>query len=204
MRGHMETAVLEHQPPVDERGGDALQRVQILVGIAVRDKARNSSIAAVMLRNHDETVETIEHMFDGGNLISQIVDVHVQAEAGRLAYGLTPAVRIELECYFSRLPGGEQSRAISSDRLLDAMRSATRNAVATGRLPKDLDIEGFVSAIVLIWQGLSVQPPRTRFRYRGNAAHRAPADGAVAFRLKLNVSAARAQPIIARNAAAGQ
>jgi AcrR family transcriptional regulator len=116
---------------------------------------KDALLAAVMLRNHDETVETIEHMFDGGNLISQIVDVHVQAEAGRLAYGLTPAVRIELECYFSRLPEGEQSRARSSDRLLDAMRGSARNAVAAGRLPKDLDVEGFVSAVALIWQGLS-------------------------------------------------
>ncbi|MBY8826351.1 TetR/AcrR family transcriptional regulator [Sphingomonas colocasiae] len=116
---------------------------------------KDALLAAVMLRNHDRTIETIEHMLDGGDLISQIVDVHVQAEAGRLAYGLTPAVRIELECYFSRLPEGEQSRATSSDRLLDAMRSAAHNAVAAGRLPGDLDIEGFVSAVALIWQGLS-------------------------------------------------
>lgn len=116
---------------------------------------KDALLAAVALRNHDETVETIEHMLDGEDLISQIVDVHVQAEAGRLAYGLTPAVRIELECYFSRLPQHEQSRTTPLNRLLDATRGAARNAIAAGRLPKDLDIEGFVRAVALIWQGLS-------------------------------------------------
>ncbi len=39
--------------------------------------------------------------------------------------------------------------------LIDAMLKAVRAAMLNGGLPGNLDVQSFVDAIVLIWQGLS-------------------------------------------------
>lgn len=112
-------------------------------------------LEAVLRHNRNEVLEAIEHILDGQDLASQIFEVHAKAEEGRLAYGLTPAVRIELECYFQRTQLLAESGTDYSERLTAAMRNVVISAIDTGRLPKGLDIERFVSAIGLIWEGLS-------------------------------------------------
>ncbi|MDZ3833605.1 MAG: TetR/AcrR family transcriptional regulator [Sphingopyxis sp.] len=116
---------------------------------------KDTLLEAVLLRNRNEVIETIEHMLDGQDIASQIFDVHVKAEEGRLSYGLTPAVRIELECYFQRNQLLTTHRDEYSARLAAAMRTAVMSAIDAGRLPKDLDVDRFVNAIGLIWDGLS-------------------------------------------------
>lgn len=116
---------------------------------------KDAVLEAVLLHNRETVINSVEHMLDGGDLVSQIFDVHVKAEQGRLSYGLTPAVRIELECYFQRLAAADTRVAGLSDRMVDVMRNAAESAVAAGRLSKDLNIDTFVDAVALIWQGLS-------------------------------------------------
>jgi AcrR family transcriptional regulator len=118
--------------------------------------SKDEVLLAVMLRNREAVIEAVEHMLDGDDIPAQIFDVHQTAEDDRLTLGLTPAARVELESYFSRRP---ESAAIAPDDdgdfLFDVMRRATVAAIATGRLPATTDVETFVNAVALIWQGLS-------------------------------------------------
>lgn len=115
---------------------------------------KDAVLEAVALRNRETVIASIEHMLDGGDLVSQIFDVHVKAEEDRLACGLTPTVRVELQCYFQRVASAPHG-AVVPDRLLSAIRGATETAVAAGRLSSQIDIDTFVNAVTLIWQGLS-------------------------------------------------
>ena len=116
---------------------------------------KDALLIAVLMHKRDAVISMVEHMLDSGDLVAQIFDVHVRAEEGRMAFGLTPEVRVELECYFRRHAGDQASDDVMPNRLDNAMRSAAETAVDAGRLSHDLDIDTFVNAVALIWQGLS-------------------------------------------------
>lgn len=115
-------------------------------------ESKDDLLISIMLAHQEHGVEVIEHMLEeNGDIFSQIMEVHLQAENHRIAIGLTPILRMELECYVRRL-GIPLSH---TERMREALRSAVRRAVARGQLPEDVDVEKFANAIVLIWQGIS-------------------------------------------------
>ncbi len=117
--------------------------------------SKDAILKAVVLHNRAAAIEAIEHMFDGDDIPAQIFAVHQKAEDDRRAFGVTPAARVELESYFSRHAEAGEIVLDGSDSLFDIMRRATVAAVAAGRLPATTDVEIFVHAVALVWQGLS-------------------------------------------------
>lgn len=117
--------------------------------------SKDAVLAGVVTRDHDYVIDLIASMFDGPDIAGQIVDVHNRAHDLRQSFGLSAVSRIELAAYFSRLPGFDEPAADEQIVLIGVIRRATLKAIADGRLPADLDVEPFVDAVVLIWQGLS-------------------------------------------------
>jgi AcrR family transcriptional regulator len=117
--------------------------------------SKDALFAAILMYNLDAITERVEHMFEGeGDLATKIFDVHVDAEQRRSALGLTPVLRMELECYFSR--GCDAVPELSSgERLIAALHKAVSRSVAAGQLPDDIDITAFSNAVSLIWLGLT-------------------------------------------------
>jgi TetR/AcrR family transcriptional repressor of uid operon len=133
-------------------------------------ESKDALLAAIMLLNHDEIAERIEHMLEGqGDLASKILAVHVDAESQRSALGFTPILRMELECYFSRKAFGHAEEVEQADRLIQAIRNAIRQGIGEGQLPQDVDIDAFADAIALIWQGLTHNRLRPDFDLEENA-----------------------------------
>jgi AcrR family transcriptional regulator len=117
--------------------------------------SKDAIFKALAQRNRGAVIQAIEHMFDGDDIPAQIFAVHQRAEDDRRAYGVTPAARVELETYFLR--HAEAAEIVPDDgvSLFDILRRVTTAAVAGGRLPTTTDVDAFVHAVVLIWQGLS-------------------------------------------------
>jgi len=118
-------------------------------------ESKDALLTAILESNQDQTRERIQHMLVGEkDLASKIFDIHLQAEAERSALGLTPVVRMELECYFSR-EDRSGTLAASGDYLTASIHDAIRQGIADGQLPEDIDIAAFSAAIILIWNGLA-------------------------------------------------
>lgn len=118
-------------------------------------ESKDALLAAIMRFNQDQISERIQHMLEGeGDLASKIFDVHIEAEKQRSALGLTPVLRMELECYFSR-EDHAGPREATGEHLSAAIRQAVKQGIADGQLPEDVDIGAFCTAIVLIWNGLA-------------------------------------------------
>ena len=119
--------------------------------------SKDALFAAILMYNLDTITERVEHMFEGegeGDVATKIFDVHVDAEQRRSALGLTPVLRMELECYFSR--GRDAVPELSSgEQLIAALHKAVRRSVAAGQLPDDIDVTAFSNAVSLIWLGLT-------------------------------------------------
>lgn len=117
---------------------------------------KDALLVSILLGHQEQAIQSIEHMLEAeADLVSQIVDVHMQAESRRAAIGLTPIVRMELECYVSRLAAEGNFSMQGTHRMQDAVRSAIRCAVANGKLSKDVDIVRLANAIILIWEGIT-------------------------------------------------
>jgi len=117
--------------------------------------SKDALLAAIMTLNQDRIADRIEHMLEGeGDLATKIFDVHIDAELQRSALGLTPILRMELECYFSREDYVGPER-FSGERLIVAIHNAVRQGIAEGQLPNDIDVIAFGKVIALIWQGLT-------------------------------------------------
>jgi AcrR family transcriptional regulator len=117
--------------------------------------SKDAVLAAVVMRDRDYIIDLIANMLDGPDIAGQIVDVHTKANDLRQSFGLRPVSRIELTAYFSRLPDFDEAGLGEEKDLIDAMLKAVRAAMLNGGLPGNLDVQSFVDAIVLIWQGLS-------------------------------------------------
>lgn len=130
---------------------------------------KDAILLAIMAHQQQIALELIEHMLKGsGDIVGQIYDVHLRAEERRMAIGLTPIVRIELECYVSRLEGYNFLEENETRILLDAIRKNAIIGIFEGRLPKDLDIDVFTNAVALIWEGLAHSRLSPRFDVEEN------------------------------------
>lgn len=130
---------------------------------------KDALLIAILLYQQELALELIEHMLEGaGDIVSQIFDVHVKAEERRMALGLTPIMRMELECYLSRLKDDSLIGTDTMEHLLNAIRKAALQGIREGRLPEDLEVDAFTSAVALIWQGLAHSRLSPRFDLEEN------------------------------------
>jgi AcrR family transcriptional regulator len=115
-------------------------------------ESKDDLLISILLMHQERQIESIEHMLEEDrDLFSQIIDIHVENENYRASTGLTPVLRMELECYVGRL-----GIVLGHDeRMRESLRGAIRRAAERGLLPGDIDVERFANGIVLIWQGIT-------------------------------------------------
>lgn len=117
---------------------------------------KDALLEAVLLIGQDQVVKSIEALAESEDIAASILEIHVEAEQRRLSSGLTPLVRIELECYFHRSQTSISARHDHLARTTSAVRAAVCASVDAKRLPEHIDIDSYADAIVLVWEGLSL------------------------------------------------
>lgn len=118
-------------------------------------ESKDALLTAIMGFNQEAIGERIRHMLEGeGDLAAKIFAVHEEAENQRNALGLTPILRMELECYFSR-DDHAGPRSAAEKQLSAAILQAIKQGIKDGQLPEDIEIDAFGAAIALIWNGLA-------------------------------------------------
>lgn len=118
---------------------------------------KDAILRAVLEHNFFVSViSRVEHMLETLDLASAIIEMHNQAEAERLAWGLTPRVRIELQCYFVSDEHFNDASSRMKERLATAIKTAMTAAMGKGKLPAGLDLDRLTEATILIWNGLSL------------------------------------------------